>query len=238
MRIRPVRPLRQPRGWAWNLAVPIIKPALLATTRPSWSGGEKIPDDRRLHPRAQPHLARRPAHRGAHRLRPRPAAALPGQVGAVPQPVHAVLHDRGRPDPGRAAEPQRVGAYDAAVAAVRAGECVVGLPRGHDHPRPRPVADDGQVRRGPHRAGHRVPGDPDRAVGRAGAAAAVHQRGPTCSRASRSGWWSATPSTCPTCSCASRRPPSWPRPPSGSWTPSPPSSPRSAASSRRPSATT
>ena len=38
-----VRRLRQRRGWAWAIAVPIVKPLLLATTKPHWIDGEKIP---------------------------------------------------------------------------------------------------------------------------------------------------------------------------------------------------
>jgi 1-acyl-sn-glycerol-3-phosphate acyltransferase len=41
--VRPVRPLQQKRGWAFNLAVPVLKPVLLATTRRTWIDGEKIP---------------------------------------------------------------------------------------------------------------------------------------------------------------------------------------------------
>jgi 1-acyl-sn-glycerol-3-phosphate acyltransferase len=37
------RKLQGQRGWAWTLAVGIIKPALLATTKQDWIGGEKIP---------------------------------------------------------------------------------------------------------------------------------------------------------------------------------------------------
>ena len=42
------------------------------------------------------------------------------------------------------------------------------LPGGHGHPRPGPVADGGQDRRGPAGAGHRRPGGPGGPVGRAG----------------------------------------------------------------------
>jgi 1-acyl-sn-glycerol-3-phosphate acyltransferase len=38
-----VRKLQQKRGWAFNLAVPIVKPTLLAATTRSWIDGEKIP---------------------------------------------------------------------------------------------------------------------------------------------------------------------------------------------------
>ena len=32
------------RGWAFSLAVAIVKPALLATTTHDWRGGERIPE--------------------------------------------------------------------------------------------------------------------------------------------------------------------------------------------------
>jgi 1-acyl-sn-glycerol-3-phosphate acyltransferase len=38
-----VRKLQQKRGWAWNIAVPLVKPLLLATTTRTWEGGEKLP---------------------------------------------------------------------------------------------------------------------------------------------------------------------------------------------------
>lgn len=37
------RKLQHKRGWAWWIAVPIIKPVLLATTRKNWIDAEKIP---------------------------------------------------------------------------------------------------------------------------------------------------------------------------------------------------
>jgi 1-acyl-sn-glycerol-3-phosphate acyltransferase len=38
------RKLQQKRGWAWTLAVGVVKPVLLATTKQDWEGGEKIPE--------------------------------------------------------------------------------------------------------------------------------------------------------------------------------------------------
>ena len=43
MTVRPVRRLQEKRGWAFNVAVPILKPTLLATTKRTWIDGEKIP---------------------------------------------------------------------------------------------------------------------------------------------------------------------------------------------------
>ena len=38
-----VRDLQQPRGWAFSLAVPILKPLMLASTKRTWEGGENLP---------------------------------------------------------------------------------------------------------------------------------------------------------------------------------------------------
>lgn len=38
-----VRRLQQRRGWAWSLAVALVKPTLLTTTKHEWIDGEKIP---------------------------------------------------------------------------------------------------------------------------------------------------------------------------------------------------
>ncbi|MEX0426494.1 lysophospholipid acyltransferase family protein [Nocardioides sp. DS6] len=38
------RKLQHSRGWAWTLAVAIVKPTLLATTKHEWVGAEKIPE--------------------------------------------------------------------------------------------------------------------------------------------------------------------------------------------------
>jgi 1-acyl-sn-glycerol-3-phosphate acyltransferase len=38
------RKLKHKRGWAWAIAVAIVKPVLLATTKPRWEDAEKIPE--------------------------------------------------------------------------------------------------------------------------------------------------------------------------------------------------
>ena len=38
------RKLKHGRGWAWSIAVAIVKPVLLATTKQRWEGGDKIPE--------------------------------------------------------------------------------------------------------------------------------------------------------------------------------------------------
>ena len=38
------RKLQHSRGWAWSIAVAVVKPTLLATTKQEWEGAEKIPE--------------------------------------------------------------------------------------------------------------------------------------------------------------------------------------------------
>jgi 1-acyl-sn-glycerol-3-phosphate acyltransferase len=38
-----VRKLQEKRGWAYSLAIGVVKPLLLAVTRREWSGGENVP---------------------------------------------------------------------------------------------------------------------------------------------------------------------------------------------------
>lgn len=125
-----VRRLRQKRGWAWNLAVPIVKPLLLATTRPRWIDGAKIPESggclvvlnhlSHIDPLTTAHfvydhgrLPRYLAKSGLFRNK-----ALGRFLTAAGQiPVERLSRNA-------------VGAYDAAVEAVRRGECVVVYPEG------------------------------------------------------------------------------------------------------------
>ena len=130
MRVRPVRRLRQPRGWAWNLAVPIIKPALLATTRPSWRGGEKIPETGGCM-LVLNHISH---------VDPLTAAHIVYDHGRLPRYLAKSGLFRGRfmrffmtaagQIPVDRLTRNAVGAYDAAVRAVEAGECVVVYPEG------------------------------------------------------------------------------------------------------------
>ena len=126
----PVRPLTQPRGLAYGTAVVIAKPFLLALTRPRWVGGENLP-----------------AHGGC--------LVVANHVSHVdPFTVAHLLHDHGRAPrylakaslfadrrlgaflrsagqiPVERMSRNAAGAYQAAVVAVRAGECVVVYPEG------------------------------------------------------------------------------------------------------------
>jgi 1-acyl-sn-glycerol-3-phosphate acyltransferase len=125
-----VRRLQQKRGWAFNIAVAIIKPVLLAVTTRTWIDGEKLPEtggcvvvfNHLSH--ADPLLAahfvydhgRLPRYLAKSGLfRNRALAYFLGAAGQIP--VARLTKSA-------------VGAYDAAVTAVREGECVVVYPEG------------------------------------------------------------------------------------------------------------
>jgi 1-acyl-sn-glycerol-3-phosphate acyltransferase len=125
-----VRKLQQKRGWAFSVAVPIVKSALLPGTSRTWIDGEKIPATggcivvfnhiSHIDPLLSAHfvydhgrLPRYLAKSGLFKNK-----ALAGFLTAAGQiPVERLSRTA-------------VGAYDAAVAAVRAGECVVVYPEG------------------------------------------------------------------------------------------------------------
>ena len=124
-----VRRVRERRGWAWAIAVAIVKPLLLATTRPTWIGGSNIPAAggcllvanhvSYADPLTVAHLVydhgRLPRYLAkAELFENRVLRFLLRGAGHIPV-------DRLR---------NAAGAYDAAVAAVRRGECVVVYPEG------------------------------------------------------------------------------------------------------------
>src|SRR5690349_7036577 len=125
-----VRKLQQKRGWAFNIAVPIVKPTLLGLTTRTWIDGEKIPAtggciiaiNHISH--ADPLLAAHFVY--DHGRLPRYLAksglfknkTLGGFLRAAGQiPVERLSKNA-------------IGAFDAAVQAVRAGECVIVYPEG------------------------------------------------------------------------------------------------------------
>ena len=125
-----VRRLREKRGWAWRLAVPIVKPLLLATTRPNWIDGHKIPESGGCILVVN-HLSH---------VDPLTVAHLVHDHGRLPhylaksglfeiKPLGFFLRAAGQIPVERLSR-NAVGAYDAAVAAVRRGECVVVYPEG------------------------------------------------------------------------------------------------------------
>jgi 1-acyl-sn-glycerol-3-phosphate acyltransferase len=128
--VRPVRPLQQKRGWAFNLAVPVLKPILFATTKHTWIDGEKIPATggcilvfnhvSHVDPITAAHIVydhgRMPRYLAKSGLFKNRALAC-FLKGAGQIPVERLSKNA-------------KGAFDAAVAAVRAGECVVVYPEG------------------------------------------------------------------------------------------------------------
>ncbi|HQR28136.1 MAG TPA: lysophospholipid acyltransferase family protein [Nocardioides sp.] len=126
----PVRKLSQKRGWAWGIGVALVKPTLLAASSRTWIDGEKIPATggcvvvfnhvSHIDPLMAAHilydhgrLARYLAKSGL--FRNKAFARFLRDAGQIP--VERLSRNA-------------AGAYDAAVAAVRAGECVVVYPEG------------------------------------------------------------------------------------------------------------
>ena len=125
-----VRKLQQKRGWAWNIAVPLVKPLLLGVTSRTWIDGEKIPDaggcivvfNHLSH--IDPLLAAHFVY--DHGRLPRYLA----KSGLFKSRALAFFLTAAGQIPVERLTKSAVGAYDAAVAAVRAGECVVVYPEG------------------------------------------------------------------------------------------------------------
>lgn len=124
-----MRRLRQRRGWAFSLAVGILKPLLLATTTQDWRHGERIPATGGC-VLAINHISH---------VDPLTAAHLVYDHGRLPRYLaKSSLFERrflrhfmtasGQIPVER--EGKGAAAYAAAVEAVRAGECVVVYPEG------------------------------------------------------------------------------------------------------------
>jgi 1-acyl-sn-glycerol-3-phosphate acyltransferase len=123
-----VRKLQEKRGWAFSIAVSIVKPTLLATTRHEWIGGDRIPDTGGFI-LALNHISH---------VDPLTAAHLVYDHGRKPRYLaKAALFDvkvlgpilRGAGQiPVKRDTSDAIGAYRAAVEAVRRGECVVIYP--------------------------------------------------------------------------------------------------------------
>jgi len=128
--VRPVRALGEKRGWAFNIAVPILKPTLLATTKHTWIDGEKIPATggcilvlnhvSHIDPLTAAHIVydhgRKPRYLAKSGLFKNKALGY-FLRGAGQIPVERLSKNA-------------KGAFDAAVAAVESGECVVVYPEG------------------------------------------------------------------------------------------------------------
>jgi 1-acyl-sn-glycerol-3-phosphate acyltransferase len=118
------------RGWAWAIAVPIVKPILLATTKHRWIDGEKIPAKggfilvinhiSEVDPLIVAHLV------WDHGRIPHYLA----KSGLFKNKLLGFFLKAAGQIPVYRASKSAVGAYDAAVAAVNAGQCVVVYPEG------------------------------------------------------------------------------------------------------------
>ena len=125
-----VRKLQQKRGWAFGLAVPIVKPLLLAITKREWIDGEKIPATggcivvlnhiSHIDPLLSAHFVY------DHGRLPRYLA----KSGLFKNRVLGFFLSAAGQIPVERLTKNAVGAYDAAVAAVNRGECVVVYPEG------------------------------------------------------------------------------------------------------------
>ncbi len=125
-----VRKLQQRRGWAFTVIVVLVKPALLVLTRRRWIDGENIPATGGCVVVVN-HLSH---------VDPLTSALLVYDHGRIPRylaksglfrrrALGAFLRSAGQIPVERATR-NALGAYAAAVAAVRAGECVVVYPEG------------------------------------------------------------------------------------------------------------
>jgi 1-acyl-sn-glycerol-3-phosphate acyltransferase len=125
-----VRKLQQKRGWAWNIAVPIVKPVLLATTTHEWIGGENIPESGGFI-LALNHISHVDPLTAAHVVYDH--GRLPrylAKSGLFKNKALGFFLAAAGQIPVERLSKNAVGAYDAAVAAVRNGECVVVYPEG------------------------------------------------------------------------------------------------------------
>lgn len=125
-----VRRLQQERGWAFNLAVPIVKPTMLAASRRTWIDGEKVPATggcvvvfnhiSHLDPLMSAHLLY------DHGRLPRYLAKSGLFRNRI---LSRFLHDAGQIPVERLTR-NAASAFTAAAEAVRRGECVVVYPEG------------------------------------------------------------------------------------------------------------
>ncbi len=125
-----VRKLQQPRGWAFVLGAVILKPLFFLTTRPRWVAGTRIPATGGC-VLAMNHLSH---------VDPLTMARFCYDHGRLPRylaksglfrtrALGFFLRSAGQIPVERSSR-GAAGAYDAAVAAVRAGECVMVYPEG------------------------------------------------------------------------------------------------------------
>lgn len=123
-----VRRLQEKRGWAFTIAVPIVKAVLLTTTKREWIGGENFPETggfivalnhiSHFDPLTAAHLVY------DHGRKPRYLA----KSGLFDNKALGVFLRGAGQIPVKRQTKDAVGAYAAAVEAVEAGQCVVIYP--------------------------------------------------------------------------------------------------------------
>ena len=125
-----VRKLQQGRGWAFSLAVPIVKPTMLSIASRTWTDGEKIPVVGGCIV-AFNHISHIDPLLSAHFVYDH--GRLPRYLAKADlfknKALARFLSDGGQIPVERLSR-NAVGAFDAAVAAVDAGECIVVYPEG------------------------------------------------------------------------------------------------------------
>jgi 1-acyl-sn-glycerol-3-phosphate acyltransferase len=125
-----VRKIVGRRGWAWRIAPSIVKPVLFATTKPEWQDADKLPETGGFIV-AVNHVTK---------IDPLTVAHLLYDYGRLPRylakdglfrtrVLGGFLRDAGQ-IPVMRMSTGAVGAFDAAVEAVKNGECVVVYPEG------------------------------------------------------------------------------------------------------------
>ncbi len=125
-----VRKLQEKRGWAFTLGAIILRPTFLLTTKPHWVGGTKIPATGGC-VLVINHLSH---------VDPLTAAVFTHDHGRLPRylaksglfknkALGRFMRAAGQIPVERSSR-SAIGAYDAAVAAVRAGQCIVVYPEG------------------------------------------------------------------------------------------------------------
>ena len=125
-----VRKLDQPRGWAYTLGVGILKPPLVTLTRRTWVDGEKVPATGGCVVVVN-HISHADPLTTAHFLYDH--GRLPrylAKSGLFENGALSYFLRSAGQIPVKRLTTDAVGAYGAAVDAVRAGECVVVYPEG------------------------------------------------------------------------------------------------------------
>lgn len=122
--------MQEKKSWAWRLAVPVVRSALVATTKHEWVGGENIPTSggciivlnhvSHVDPLTAAHLVY------DHGRLPHYLA----KSGLFKNKAMARFFTAAGQIPVERLSKNAAGAFDAAVAAVRDGQCVVVYPEG------------------------------------------------------------------------------------------------------------